>query len=179
MAKSIQDQLIAAGLVDKQRAGRIRKEKPKKSKAKKGAVIIDDTRLAAQKALQAQAEKSRAESQKIEAQRARRAIQAQIRQLIFKNRVSREGGEAPYQFLHGKSIKKIWVKPAQIDPLARGELVVSFLDNKYELLPLAVGNKIAERDPDCIVVNHAAASSRKNDEDDWYKDYDIPDDLMW
>jgi hypothetical protein len=46
------------------------------------------------------------------------------------------------------------------------------------VIPTSVANKIAMRDEESI-VDTQAASSDEVDEDDPYKDFVIPDDLMW
>jgi uncharacterized protein YaiL (DUF2058 family) len=43
-----------------------------------------------------------------------------------------------------------------------------------------VAEKIAERDPGRVIDCKDSSEPALNEEEkDWYKDYDIPDDLMW
>jgi len=48
----------------------------------------------------------------------------------------------------------------------------------YELVPVAAGERIRSRDADAIVVWNTPAADQPA-EDDPYKDFPIPDDLMW
>jgi hypothetical protein len=56
--------------------------------------------------------------------------------------------------------------------------VVRF-DSTYELVPSVTAEKIAQRDPGCVVVLNAQSSPQANPEADPYADYPVPDDLMW
>ena len=60
----------------------------------------------------------------------------------------------------------------------RGVLGVVKLGDGYEVVPRIVADKIAQRDAKFVVVANTKADN-KVDEDDPYKDYVIPDDLMW
>ncbi|MFT4651170.1 MAG: hypothetical protein ACI9AP_001343, partial [Flavobacteriales bacterium] len=68
------------------------------------------------------------------------------------------------------------------DHLSQGRLaIVSLLGNpteKFEVVPAAIAEKIAQRDSDYIVQLNVKESSSET-EDDPYADYQIPDDLMW
>ncbi len=107
----------------------------------------------------------------------KKAIQAQIVQLIRMNRVARDG-DIPYQFTDGRKIKKIFVSPKLQDELIRGQLAIARLEGNYELLPAAAARKIMQRDIEAIVLLNEK-SQAVVDEDDPYAAYQIPDDLMW
>jgi uncharacterized protein len=57
-------------------------------------------------------------------------------------------------------------------------LAVVKLGEGYELVPRIVADKIAQRDEGAVVVANIK-SAQQVEEDDPYKDYVIPDDLMW
>src|SRR5690606_155391 len=108
----------------------------------------------------------------------KKAIKAQIRQLVATNSLDRSRGETSYQFVDGKKIKKIFVNDAMVDQLSRGRLAIICVDETYEIVPDMVARKIMERDEQAVIVLH----DRKTDdqgEDDPYAGYEIPDDLMW
>ena len=47
-------------------------------------------------------------------------------------------------------------------------------------MPRAVADKIAERDASRVIISSGEENvSLTEEEKDWYKDYEIPDDLMW
>lgn len=176
---SLQDQLLKAGLADEKKAKAIRSEKRKQRKQQpKGTVQESETEIRARKAREEKAERDR--QLNLERQKAaeKKAIQAQIRQLVETNRLDRSRGETSYQFVHDKKIKKIFVDDTMVDQLSRGRLAIVFVKDQYEIVAEAVARKIMERDESAVVVLH----DRKADdagEDDPYAGYEIPDDLMW
>lgn len=176
---SLQDQLMKAGLADEKAAKAIQKEKHKQRKQQpKGTAQVNETQARAQQARAEKAERDRQLNQQRQMEAERKAVRAQIRQLIDSNRIPRNKGESPYQFVHEKKIKKLFVDDAMVDQLSRGRLAVVSLDDQYDVVPEGVARKIMERDPAVVVALH----ERKQDDtatDDPYADYQIPDDLMW
>lgn len=177
---SLQDQLLKAGLADEKKLKAHQKEKKKQRKQQpKGAVQQDETKLRAQKAREEKAERDRQLNQQRNEEARRKAIAAQIRQLVESNRLDRNRCDTDYQFVHGKKIKKILVDDTMTDQLSRGRLAVVFVDERYEVVPEPVARKIQERDEAAVVVLHERAQQADQDEDDPYAGYEIPDDLMW
>ena len=176
---SLQDQLLKAGVVDKSKSQKIKKEKHKKQKqAPKGQAQENEAKRLAEQARAEKLQKDREMNQRNQQQAEQKAIQAQIKQLIETARLNREGAEQPYQFSHGTKIKKLYVTDEQQKQLVAGLLAIVELNEQYELVPLKVAEKIAQRNEGQVVsVNEAAPG--QTDEDDPYADYQIPDDLMW
>ena len=60
-------------------------------------------------------------------------------------------------------------------------LAVVRLDDDYALIPTPVADKIAERDANVVIyrADLREENKEKSAEDDWYADYEIPDDLTW
>ena len=176
---SLQEQLMKAGLADEKKARAIRSEKRKQRKQQpKGAAQVNEAEERARKARQEQAERDRQLNLERQKEAEKKAIQAQIRQLIETNRLDRSRGETPYQFVDGKKIKKILVDDKMVDQLSRGRLAIVALGENYEVVPDKVARKIMERDEAAVISMH----ERKQDdagEDDPYAGYEIPDDLMW
>ena len=185
---SLQDQLLNAGLVDEKAAKKARKEKSKQKKVayKSKQKAVDDTRLAAEKALADKAERNREQNRILQEQAEKKAIEAQIIQLITINKLDRSGGDIGYNFADG-TIKKIFVTKTFQDQLSLGRLAIVKLKQgnevRYEIVAKAVADKIAQRDKSFIVLlNEGNADKQQgkiSEEDDWYADYEIPDDLMW
>ncbi|SFR61695.1 hypothetical protein SAMN04488073_3463 [Marinobacter gudaonensis] len=176
---SLQDQLLKAGLADEKKAKAIRSEKRKQRKQQpKGAVQESEAEIRARKAREEKAERDR--QLNLERQKAaeKKAIQAQIRQLVETNRLDRSRGETSYQFVHDKKIKKIFVDDTMVDQLSRGRLAIVFVNDQYEIVAEAVARKIMERDESAVVVLHDREADDAG-EDDPYAGYEIPDDLMW
>jgi uncharacterized protein len=65
-----------------------------------------------------------------------------------------------------------------LEQIARGILAVAKLGAGYEVIPRIVADKIVLRDEKAVLVANVKAA-QQTDEDDPYKDYVIPDDLMW
>ena len=57
-------------------------------------------------------------------------------------------------------------------------MAVVKLGNGYELVPRVVSDKISQRDQNAVIVANTKKITQQ-EEDDPYKDYVIPDDLMW
>ncbi|MEP3589131.1 MAG: DUF2058 domain-containing protein [Marinobacter sp.] len=176
---SLQDQLLKAGLADEKKARTIRSEKRKQRKQQpKGAAQVNEAEERARKARQEQAERDRQLNLERKKEADKKAIQAQIRQLVETNKLDRSRGETSYQFVHEKKIKKIFVDDQMEDQLSRGRLAVVFVNDEYELVAEGVARKIMERDESAVVVLHDRTAEDQGD-DDPYAGYEIPDDLMW
>jgi uncharacterized protein YaiL (DUF2058 family) len=179
MRNSLQDQLLKAGLTNEKALKKAQKEKqPQQKVAKKERNQLDDSKLAAQQALADKAERDRELARQQNEVAQQKAIAAQIRQMIEHNRIQRSAGDIAYNFVDGKTIKKLNLPQKLVDQLSWGQLAIVKLDEKYELIPAKAAQKIAERDPVAVI----ALATKQVDvvaDDDPYKDYQIPDDLMW
>jgi hypothetical protein len=176
---SLKDQLLKAGIVDSKKAKQIDKEKRKEARSQpKGHARVDETREQARLAQVKKAERDRELNRQQQAQNEKRAIQAQIVQLIRMNRIERVAGDVAYQFTDGRKIKKIYVTPQLQDELSRGRLAIARLDDSYELLPAAAARKIMQRDEEAIILLNTSEPAAVGEEDP-YAEYKIPDDLMW
>lgn len=185
---SLQDQLLKAGLVDEKKAKKVSKDKRKQNKQafKSKQPQLDENKIAAQKTLQEKAERARELNLKQQEQANQKAIQAQIKQLIEINKIDKNKGDLAYNFEHDGKFKKIYVTKKLQDLLSRGRLAIVCLDDgkevRYEVVAQPVAEKIAQRDETAIaMLNTTAANDTESntEEDDWYADYEIPDDLMW
>jgi len=175
VAISLKDQLLKAGLADNKRA---RQADHAKRQAAKGKTDGESAASAVQKAREAQVEKDREASRLLLLAQEQKAVTAQIRQLIEAHRIERKGGELSYQFTDERKIKKLLVSEPQQYQLIHGQIAIVRLDERYELVPAAIAEKIQQRDPAPIVLLNSRQVSTVAD-DDPYADYQIPDDLMW
>lgn len=176
---SLQDQLLQAGLVDKKKVKQLKQEQRKESKSRqKGHEPLDENKEQVKRALLEKAERDRQLNRQQQAETEKKAIKAQIIQLITMNRVERQKGDLAYQFKDGATIKKIYVTQQLQKDLINGRLAIAKLENDYELLPSSVAEKIMQRDPQVIVLLNCYEEAGV-DENDPYADYQIPDDLMW
>jgi uncharacterized protein len=180
MGNSLIDQMKKAGLVNKAKANKAKQDqyKNKKQKSKKGsAEQLDEAKLLAQKAQAEKVERDRQINLKNKEEAERKAIAAQIVQLIETNRVEDSDGEIVYNFTDGNVVKRLFVSEKIHQHLISDKLSIAKLGDSYELVPKPVAEKIKQRDADCIIKNDDVVEAA--DDDDPYADYTIPDDLIW
>lgn len=176
MANSLQNQLLKAGLTDAKRAKKAHQQKLEAGKAA-ATEIKDQVKQAQQEKIERDKELNRQKKEEAE----RKAVIAQIKQLIEMNKIDRSKGETSYQFTDQNKIKKLYVTDVLLNQLAKGVVAVVRFNDSYELVPAQVAAKIAQRDAATIVVLNTPAPTTETavEEDDPYADYKIPDDLMW
>ncbi len=181
---SLQDQLLKAGLIDKNKAQKANKDRQKQANLvrKSGASTDNKTRVLAQ---QEHAKKlARDRDLNLQKQQAsnQKAIAAQVKQLIEMNKLDRDQGEIAYNFVYRNKVKNIGVSEEQKNQLTLGRLaIVTLLVNReyrFEIVPSPVAEKIAQRDVDSVVHLNQKVEMEEN-EDDAYADFQIPDDLTW
>jgi uncharacterized protein YaiL (DUF2058 family) len=179
MANSFGDQFLKAGLVSKTQLNKAQKSKSKqqKLKQKQKIEVVDEAAVAARQAATEQAERDRELNRQQKEEIERRAVQAQVRQLVELNRLPPGDGEVGYHFQDGTVIRKIFVTNDVHDKLGRGLLAIARYGDGYAVIPSVVAGKIRLRDESCIVSN--AEFQLEPGEDDPYADYQVPDDLMW
>ena len=100
-----------------------------------------------------------------------------MRQLIELNCLSRQGGEVPYRFVDGVSVRTIYVPEEMYVNLGQGLLRVVRFDGGYEVVTATVAEKISVRDDSVIIARNDSDPIAY--EDDPYAEYKVPDDLKW
>lgn len=192
MGNSLADQLLKAGLVDQkkvkdaQKAQRKQAKQQKQSKAASlsGEAAEAQARLARQRA--EKAERDRQLNLQRQAAEKQKALQADIRQILEKHGVRPEG-DIRFNFtetthLNGETtqkVKQVYVSKKEQDKLAAGVLAICRDRNRFVLVPGDAADKLAERDASIVVFRAEPQANAQPDEDDPYKDYVVPDDLMW
>ncbi|SEG32789.1 DUF2058 domain-containing protein [Marinobacterium lutimaris] len=176
MAISLQDQLLKAGVANKQQAKKAKqaKKQQKKSNAPDESVKQQAELEAARKA---KAEKDRELNRQRQEAQGQKAALAEVRQLIEQHRVALpKNGETKYNFVYESKIKSLWIDASLLNQLARGQLRVAVLGEGFNLIPREIVERIEQRLPGTVLP---MPEQDKPDEDDPYADYQIPDDLMW
>ncbi len=179
MDNSLRDQLLKAGLVDKKQVKTVKKNKYKKDKQqqKSRTGTVDENELQLRKRRAEKDVRDRELNRQREKEKERKAVDAQIKQLIETNRQTEWGGNVAYNFTDNKKIKRIFVSEVIQGHLSCGRLAIVKLGERYELVPAAVAKKIRIRDEGRVILCNEPRKS--DDEDDPYADYQIPDNLMW
>lgn len=176
MANPFQDQLLKAGVVSKDKVNKVNKSKHKQAKqqAKNVTTDAEQRKREIQQAAALKAEHDRELNRQKDDTANKKAIVAQIRQLVEMNRISCADGDTAYNFEDNKKIKHIYVTDDMRKQIVNGRLAIVRLMDKYELVPKIVANKIMQRDDSFVVVSFEATQTV-----DEYADYKVPDDLMW
>lgn len=185
MNTSLRDQLLAAGLVtekqvrqatqqEQQRQFRKHHSSPPRGPSQPQPPAAKVQVEAAQVAKSARdKELNRRKEDKAQ----RRARIAEIEQIIDQNRVPRLDTDDHYSFIDGKKIRRMSVDPARREALTKGELAIVRYKGHYAVVPAPIAERIRERDPTMIVPVVPAKTG--SEPDDAYKDFVVPDDLMW
>ncbi|AGA90726.1 hypothetical protein Thimo_1961 [Thioflavicoccus mobilis 8321] len=178
VGNSLQEQLLKAGLVDEQKLKQARSDKRKKGKAApKGAAHVDPAREQARRAQAEKAKRDRELNRQHQEATRRKALDNELRELIHAHRLSRDGGEVAFNFTDGSTLKRLYLRREQQQQVVDGNLAVVRQDTFYELIPAAIAERVAARQPERIIVFNKPGT--ESGEDDDYAEFKVPDDLMW
>jgi uncharacterized protein YaiL (DUF2058 family) len=179
MRNPLQDQLLKAGLVKKAKVDQVAREQSKQRQGKAPAGPRPE-QIEAQRVQAERAERDRALAAERNAQARASEQRAQARQIVDAHKVERSG-EITYRFADGQRIAGVLVDERLRAQLASGALVIVRHGEGYELIPRAAAGKIHERDASLIVLDHGHSEPvPAADEDDaYYRQFPVPDDLIW
>jgi uncharacterized protein YaiL (DUF2058 family) len=180
VGNSLQEQLLKAGLVSKQKAKQTRTAKRKQvNHPGPGGKVEDENRRRAQQAAVEKARRDRELNLKREEDARRRAVENELRQLIHAHRLPRRDGAVAYNFQHGGSLKRIYVTAEQQTGLATGKIALVRQDKGYEVILAEIADRVLARGPELVLVFNRDRREEEPTEPDEYAEYQIPDDLMW
>lgn len=178
MSNAFKEQLLKAGLADPKKLKAAKKQQhQQRVQAGKSKQVANEATLLAEQRRQEQVARDQELNRQKQEQLQKKAIAAQVKQLIEHNTI-KTSGELAFNFTDGNLVKRIYVNNKLQTELTRGLLAVVRQGEHYVLVPAAIAEKIAQRTPECIVVLHSR-QEQTTDEDDPYAAYQIPDDLMW
>ncbi len=180
MAKSLQEQLLAAGLANQQKAKKANKEKKRQEHLQRTGQenAVNESREKAEQARKEKAQRDKELNRQRDEQAQQKALAAQIRQITELNRIPSEQADIKYQFVHGSKVKQLYVDQAVHDRLSRGQLAITTAADGYAVIPAPVAEKILQRDAKHFIAR-AEKTAPALEDDDPYAAYQIPDDLMW
>jgi uncharacterized protein len=181
---SLRDQLLQAGLVNEQQVKEAERQAQRKQyqgqkhvpRATRNGPTAQD--LAAQKQAEAKAARDQELNRKQQEKAQRKALHAQIKELVNQNRITRPDAEQTYNFVDGGKVRRIRADAALRDRITRGEVMLVRCEGRYELVPPAIAEKIRERDARAVVASDRPTTASEPI-DEAYKDFVVPDDLMW
>ena len=182
MAKGnpLQEQLLKAGLVKKSKLAEVAREQHK-ARHGKAAPAPSEIQREAERARAEKVERDRALEAGRRAQARAAELHAQARQIIQDHKLPR-GGEVEYRFTVDGAIRTLLVDDDARKKLSTGALVIARLDDRYELLPRVAAEKVRERDATLIVLDHGQPEGHEaatSEDDAYYAQFKVPDDLMW
>lgn len=173
MGNSLLDQLQKAGLVTEKQAKKAKTENRQMQKQSSGG---GGGKASAHELMAQKAERDRQLNLEKTKEAERKALAAQIKQLVEANRLPAEG-DVPYNFAHGNKVKTLHMSREMHEQIVHGRLAIVAVGHRYEVVPAAVAEKIAARDETCVVIKHGPAPAVEGD--DPYAAYKVPDDLIW
>ena len=178
----LQEQLIKAGLAKKSKVAAVAREQNKARDAK-GSAGPSEIQLEAERARAEKVERDRALEAEHKAKARITELRAQARQIIKDRKVPRSG-ESEYRFTADGAIRTLLVNEDLRKKLSSGALVIARMDQSYELLPRAAAEKVRERDASLIVLDHgqdvgSEPAATTSEDDAYYAQFKVPDDLVW
>ena len=178
----LQEQLLKAGLVKKSKVAEVAREQNKARHAR-GPSEPSEIQREAERARSEKTERDRALAAERKTQAHAAELRAQARQIIKDRKVPRSG-ESEYRFAADDAIRTLLINEDLRKKLSSGVLVIVRLDERYELLPRAAADKVRERDPSMIVLDHGQdvltePSASSSEDDAYYAQFVVPDDLVW
>jgi len=181
-ANPLQEQLLKAGLVKKSKLAEVAREQNKARHAK-GPAAPNEIQIEAERARAEKVERDRALAAQSKAQARIAELRAQAKQIIEDRKVPRSG-ESEYRFSVDGAIRTVLINDDLRRKLASGVLVIARLGDRFELLPRVAADKVRERDPTMIVLDHGqdantAPSAPTSEDDAYYAQFKVPDDLIW
>src|SRR5690606_31604927 len=149
----------------------------------KGPPRPNDIALEAERARLEKVERDRALERERKVQARQAELRAQARQIIQDKQVPC-AGDSDYRFDADGAIRSLLVGNEQRRQLASGALVIARLGDRYVLLPRAAGDKVRERDAGMVVLDHgkdagAGEAAATSEDDAYYAQFQVPDDLVW
>jgi len=177
---SLQEQLLKAGLANKQSANQIRSEKRKKNKAVRKNQAAQDTTL------QDEINKKKSEQAEIDAQKNQaikqaldeKSEQGKVKQMVTQLHIKDYEGDVEYNYVLEGKVKRLLLDDVTHNAVVKGRVSICCVDDVIYLLPTQAAEKIAAVDEQYLVLQNDNQPT-EIDEDDPYADFQIPDDLMW
>lgn len=205
MSESLQDQLRKAGLVKEKQVKKTEKQHHAADVAHRqndrqnnrqqppgqqvgnrpASPYRTPGQQAAARAAAEKAERDRQANQKKQEKLRQQALGAEIHQLIQQHRVAKEPGELAYHFRLDKKIMRIYLNAAQRDDVMASRLAIAISRERFDLVSLATAEKIKQRNPRRVFIarDHAdktsAGDTGNGEDDEYYKKFQVPDDLDW
>ena len=182
MSMSLREQLLAAGLGSKKQARQADQQQKQQQhqQAKNRQLREEQEKRAAEARNKAQAEKAARDAElnrKRQENQERKERWAQIKQIIEQHRLPKPESDDYFNFIDRGKVRRITADNALREKLMAGTIAIARCEGRYDLVPAEIAERLRERDERSVVKLNAEEG--KPAEDDPYKDFVVPDDLMW
>lgn len=177
MRNSLQDQLLKAGLVDKNKANKANKERRKNARQQRNGKDASPTTEERQQQRE-KAARDRELNQRRDEARKQREIAAQIKQLVENHRHPRSDSEddKPFYFDNKGKVKQMYVSAQTYKMITSKKLTIVNCNGVFELVPTDIAERIRQRNPSLVID---LPEEKPISEDDPYADHQVPSDLIW
>ncbi|MES9938941.1 MAG: DUF2058 domain-containing protein [Candidatus Thiodiazotropha sp. 6PLUC2] len=177
MGNTLQDQLLKAGLIDKNKANKASKALRKQTRQQRSKKETAPPTAEQQRQLE-KAAKDRELNLRREEARKQREIAIQIKQLVANHRHPRSNSEddKPFYFNNKGKVKQMYVSAETHKMITSNRLVIVNCNGVFELVPQDIAEKIRQRNPSLVID---LADEQPASEDDPYAEFQVPDDLIW
>jgi uncharacterized protein YaiL (DUF2058 family) len=175
MSMSLRDQLLQAGLGTKKQAKEANQGQRPRSRHQPEQVSAE--KLAAAQAQAAKNARDQELNRRQQEKAAAKARRAQVKQLIDQHRLPAVESDQYFNFADGTRLARLAVTPQLREQLIHGKAVIVRYEGHYAVVPEAAVERIRERDEHAVVPYLAPPET--SDKDDPYKDFVVPDDLVW
>lgn len=186
MAGSLQDQFLKAGLVSQKQAKKAQHEARKGKKQKgKGKAAPPPATPAQDAERKAKAERDRALNQARVAEQRKREAEAQANDLMARHKTELPEGEVAFNFQDAGRIRTLYINEETRARLVAGTLALVGTGETFASVPADIAARIAERSDEFIKLwnrsddDASSGDDGKDDPDDPYAEYTVPDDLVW
>lgn len=177
MSMSLREQLLAAGLGTKKQAKEAERQRHRDLKNKSARKAEHEKRMAEQRA--ATAARDQELNRKRQENLERKERWAQIKQLIEEHRIAKPESDEYFNFIDREKVRRFPVDAALRERIVRGEVVIVRCEGRYDVVPPEIADRIREREPRAVISLQPKEPETPPDENDPYKDYIVPDDLIW
>jgi uncharacterized protein YaiL (DUF2058 family) len=180
MSDTLRDQLLKAGLVTENRVKKADRADEQRRRQLKGGGKLPETEVPPRFAQHAQAQKiardlelNRRQQEKAQ----RRALRAQVDQLVEQTRLPRLESDEYYSFVDGGKVCRVAVDVQRRREISEGKLTIVRYRGHHEVVPAEAAQRIRERDETALIYRDEDKNAAP--ESDPYKDFVVPDDLTW
>ena len=180
MSDSLRDQLLKAGLVTENKVKSAyqadeQRRRQLKSVGKRRAIEVPPG--AAQQAKSQKVFRDLELNRRQQEKAQRRALRAQVEQLVEQARLPRLQSDTYYSFVDGGKVCRLAVDAQRRSDICEGKLAIVRYKGFHEVVPAEAAQRIRERDENALIVRDE--DKKAAPEEDPYKDFVVPDDLTW